>query len=412
MPNFTYTAKKMDGQIKTGSISANDRIELAHILRAEGYMLTSAEEEGKSSSINSESLQNITAKLTSFRGIPLVDKIMFTRNLAVMIGSGLAINRALTVLKEQTTNAKFKVAIADVAFNIQGGKSFADCISKHPNAFSEIYISMVRIGETAGNLEAVLNGLADQMKKDYDIISRVKGAMMYPGVIFSVMIIIGYLMMTLVVPKLTATFKDTGATLPASTQFIIFMSDVMMNYWYIAIAGAIGLIFGFRAMLKTPWGIKNFDALILKLPVIKGLSQKLNSARFCRTLGILVDSGVPIVKALEILSKTLSNYFFSTSLINASTEIQKGKTLFDSLKKYDTLYPPLVIQMIAVGEETGSLTKVLSRLAEFYEDEVNSITKNMSTIIEPIMMVIIGTGVGFFALSMITPMYSVMDNIK
>ncbi len=398
--------------MKKGILSANDRIELAHMLRAEGYSLTSAIEEGKPASFNSDSVKNFVAKLISFRGIPLVDKIMFTRNLAVMIGAGLPINRALTVLQQQTENAKFKVVIGDVAFNIQGGKSFADCVSRHPQAFSEIYVSMVRIGETAGNLESVLNGLADQMKKDYDIISRVKGAMMYPGVIFSVMIIIGYLMMTLVVPKLTATFKDTGATLPASTEFIIFMSDVMMNYWYIAIAGVIGLIVGVRAVLKTQWGIKNFDALVLKLPVIKGLSQKLNSARFCRTLGILVDSGVPIVKALEILSKTLSNYFFSQSLMETSVEIQKGKTLFDSLKKHDKLYPPLVIQMIAVGEETGSLTKVLSRLAEFYEDEVNNITKNMSTIIEPVMMVIIGTGVGFFAISMITPMYSVMDGIK
>lgn len=412
MANFTYTAKKMDGQIKTGSASANDRTELAHLLRAQGYMLTSAEEEGGSASSGSGSLKRLVARLTNFRGIPLVDKIMFTRNLAVMIGAGLPINRALTVLQEQTQNAKFKVIIGDVATNIQGGKSFAECVSRHPDAFSEIYVSMVRIGETAGNLETVLNGLADQMKKDYDIISRVKGAMMYPGVIFSVMIIIGYLMMTLVVPKLTATFKDTGATLPASTQFIIFMSDVMMNYWYLAIAAAGGFIFGIRATLKTQWGIKNFDALVLKMPVIKGLSQKLNSARFCRTLGILVDSGVPIVKALEILSKTLSNYFFSESLTTASTEIQKGKTLYESLKKYNKLYPPLVIQMIAVGEETGSLTKVLSRLAEFYEDEVNSITKNMSTIIEPVMMVIIGTGVGFFAISMITPMYSVMDSIK
>ena len=408
---FTYTAKSMDGQVKSGVLAAKDKVELAHLLRAQGYMLTLAQEEGEAGAASAGAANRFIGKITGFRGISLIDKIMFTRNLAVMIGAGLAINRALAVLAEQTENKKFKDVIAQVATGIQGGKSFADCIGRHPAAFSEIYVAMIRIGETAGNLESVLNGLADQMKKDYDVVSRVRGALMYPGVIFTVMIIIGYLMMILVVPKLTATFKDLGADLPASTAFVIFLSDFMLNYWYLAVGGAAAFIWGLRAALKTPWGKKNFDALILKMPVIKGLSQKMNSARFCRTLGILIDSGVPIVKALEILSKTLSNHFFSESLVTASSEIQKGRTLYESLRRYGKLYPPLVTQMIAVGEETGSLTKVLSRLADFYEDEVNNLTKNMSTIIEPVMMVFIGAAVGFFALSMITPMYSVLDNI-
>ncbi|MEK7493817.1 MAG: type II secretion system F family protein, partial [Patescibacteria group bacterium] len=336
---------------------------------------------------------------------------MFTRNLAVMIGAGLALNKALSVLEEQSENQKLKGIIAEVANNVQAGKSFSECIGAHPDAFPDLYVNMVRIGETAGNLEEVLNGLADQMKKDHDIVSRVRGALMYPAVIFVVMLIVGYLMMILVVPKLAATFLDIGAELPASTKVLIFLSNIMLNYWYFAIGGAIGLIYVMRLVLRTAGGKKGLDALILRMPIIKGLSRKLNSARLCRTLSILVDSGVPIVKALEILSKTLSNHYFSESLSNASLEIQKGKTLFESLKKYKGLYPPLVVQMIAVGEETGSLTKVLTKLAEFYEDEVNELTKNLSTIIEPIMMVVIGAGVGFFALSMITPMYSVMNNI-
>jgi len=185
----------------------------------------------------------------------------------------------------------------------------------------------------------------------------------------------------------------------------------MLNYWYLALAGVIGLVWGVRFLLKTQGGKKGFDTLVLRIPVIKGLSRKLNSARMCRTLGVLIDSGVPIVKALEILSRTLSNHFFSESLYRASLDIQKGKTLYESLKKHHKLYPPLVTQMIAVGEETGSLTKVLSKLADFYEEEVNNVTKNLSTIIEPVMMVFIGVAVGFFALSMITPMYSVMDSV-
>lgn len=409
MPKFLYTARSVDGEIRSGSQEAKDREDLAHILRAQGVVMTSADEEG--SVTTTGALGKMLRGAKPFRGVSLVDKIMFTRNLAVMIGAGLALNKALSVLEEQSENKNFKTIIAEVANNVQAGKSFSECIGAHPDAFSDLYVNMVRIGETAGNLEEVLNGLADQMKKDHDIVSRVRGALMYPAVIFIVMLIVGYLMMVLVVPKLAATFLDIGAELPMSTKILILLSNIMLNYWYLAIGGVIGLIYVMRLVLRTAGGKKGVDAIILRMPIIKGLSRKLNSARMCRTLGILVDSGVPIVKALEILSKTLSNHYFSESLSNAALEIQKGKTLFESLKKYSGVYPPLVMQMIAVGEETGSLTKVLSKLAEFYEDEVNELTKNLSTIIEPIMMVIIGTGVGFFALSMITPMYSVMNNI-
>ena len=409
MPKFLYTARAVDGEIRSGSQEAKDQEDLAHILRAQGIIMTSADEEGSVTTIGV--LGKMLRGAKPFRGVSLVDKIMFTRNLAVMIGAGLALNKALSVLEEQSENQKLKAIIAEVANNVQAGKAFSECIAAHPDAFPDLYVNMVRIGETAGNLEEVLNGLADQMKKDHDIVSRVRGALMYPAVIFMVMLLVGYLMMILVVPKLAATFMDIGAELPASTRVLIFMSNVMLNYWYFVIGGFVGFLYVARLVLRTAGGKKGLDALILRLPVIKGLSRKLNSARLCRTLGILVDSGVPIVKALEILAKTLSNHYFSESLSTAALEIQKGKTLFESLKKYKGLYPPLVVQMIAVGEETGSLTKVLTKLAEFYEDEVNELTKNLSTIIEPIMMVVIGAGVGFFALSMITPMYSVMDNI-
>jgi len=397
----------MDGKIKKGTLDAKDREELAHVLREQGYLVTIAEEQGSGGGL----MKQINDRLSGFRGVSLVDRIMFTRNLAVMIGAGLALNRALTVLGEQTQNKKFKNIIAQVSHDVQGGKPFSDCIAAHPKVFPELFVSMVRIGETAGNLEEVLNGLADQMKKDHDIVSRVRGALMYPAVIFSVMLVVGYLMMILVVPRLAATFADVGADLPTSTKVIIFLSTFMLHYWYVAVIGVITLIWGMRFMLNTQAGKKGFDAFILRLPVIKGLSKQMNSARLCRTLTILVDSGVPIVKALEILSHTLKNHYFSLSLQSAAKEIQKGKTLYDSLKPFANLYPPLVTQMIAVGEETGSLTKVLSKLADFYEDEVNNVTKNLSTIIEPVMMVIIGAAVGFFAVSMITPMYSVMNNI-
>lgn len=397
----------MDGQIRSGIQEAKDREDLVRVLRDQGYLLTSASSDG------GEQKRDIGGALSNLfqKKVSLVDRIMFTRNLAVMIGAGLPLNKALETLKEQVDNKKLKFSIACISENVQSGKPFSDSVAAYPEIFSNLFVNMVKIGETAGNLEEILNNLADQMKKDYDIVSRVKGALIYPGVIFSVMILVGYLMMILVVPQLSATFKELGGDLPASTQFIIWLSEAMKSYWYVAIGLVVTLVYLFRRALKTESGKKIFDTLVLKTPVIKNLSKKMNSARFCRTLGILIDSGVPIVKALEILSKTLTNHFFSESLVRASLDIQKGKTLFESLKHYEYLYPPLVTQMISVGEETGSLTKVLERLADFYEDEVNNLTKNLSTIIEPVMMVVIGAGVGFFAISMITPMYSVLNNI-
>jgi len=405
---FTYTAKSMDGQKKSGAMEAKDKNDLAALLRKDGYFLTSILDKGAKKSFD---LGAITAKLSSIRSISLVEKIMFTRNLAVMIGAGLALNKALGVLQVQTQSQKFKRIIGQIADNVQSGKPFSESLSEHPSAFSNLFVNMVKIGETAGNLEEVLNNLADQMKKDHDIVSRVKGALTYPAVILAVMLLIGYLMMVMVVPKLAATFEDLGTELPSSTKFLIFMSEIMTNYWYMALAGVIGLVYSFKILLKTEFGKKLFDSLVLRMPVISGLSKKMNSARFCRTLSTLIDSGVPIVEALKILSHTLTNHFFSESLKNAALDIQKGKTLFSSMESYGNIYPPLVTQMIAVGEETGSLTTVLVKLADFYEEEVNNTTKNLSSIIEPIIMVFIGGAVGFFALSMITPMYSVMDGI-
>src|SRR3990167_743527 len=401
---FTYSAKSIDGQIKSGKQEAKDKEELAAALRSQGFFLMSVEDGSEKKRFD---ISALLAKLNFFQKISLVERIMFTRNLAVMIGAGLALNRALTVLKMQTTSKKFQAIIAQISDDIQAGKPFSESLNRHPNVFPDLYVSMVKIGETAGNLEEVLNNLAEQMKKDHDIVSRVKGALIYPAVI----LIVGYLMMTIVVPKLSAVFLELGADLPLSTKILITMSDIMKNYLYLAAGGAVVGVYLFRMFIKTSFGKRRLDELILKMPVNKNLSKQLNSARFCRTLSTLVDSGVPIVKALEILAHTMTNTLFSDSLKNAAEEIQKGKTLFNAMEKYSGLYPPLVTQMVAVGEETGSLTKVLIKLADFYEEEVNNITKNLSTIIEPVLMVIIGAAVGFFAISMITPMYNVMNNI-
>jgi len=403
MPIFDYKIRTKAGSIKTGTQEAKTKEDLAHVFKLSGSSVISIEE--KKNEIKGK-------KSFSFsRKVSLVDKMMFTKNLAVMIGAGLSLTRALDVLAAQAKSPKFQTIIKVVSSDIQKGETLGDSMSKHSSVFPDLYVNMVKVGETAGNLQDVLNSLAVQLKKDHEIIARVKGAMMYPGIILTAMFGIGFLMMTIVVPSLAATFEDLGGELPASTQFIINLSGFLRDYWYIAILIIVVTIFATTKILKTPQGKKALDALVLKLPVFKDISKKLNSARFSRILSTLIDAGVPIVDALEILSHTLTNYFFSASVLDAKKEIQKGKQLNETLGKYGTLYPPLVIQMVEVGEETGDLTNIMSQLAEFYEEEVDNVTRNLSTIIEPILMVVIGAGVGFFAISMITPMYSILDNI-
>ncbi len=403
MPIYSYKARALDGSIKEGVLEAVSESDVAHSLASEGLRVVAI-----SGGDKKKRLKDITF---DFGSISLVEKMIFSKNLAVMMGAGLSLTKALDVLAEQAKSEKFKKIIKSISSDVQKGEQLSESMQKHKSVFSDLYISMIKVGETAGNLQEVLNSLASQMKKDHEILSRVRGALIYPGVILTAMLGVGALMMAIVVPSLSQTFEDLGVDLPATTQFVIALSDFLVGFWYIALILIIVFVFSFVKAIKTERGKKIFDKIVLKLPVIGNLSKQLNSARFSRMLATLVDAGVSIVDALGILSETLSNWYFSNSVANAAKEIQKGETLNKSLVKYKDIYPPLVIQMVEVGEETGELTNIMSQLADFYEEEVDNVTKNMSTIIEPILMIFIGVAVGFFAISMITPMYSMLDSI-
>ncbi|KKS66290.1 MAG: Type II secretion system F domain protein [Parcubacteria group bacterium GW2011_GWC2_42_6] len=328
-----------------------------------------------------------------------------------MIGAGLSLNRALDILALQTNSKKLTKVLRIISEDINKGQTFSDSLAKYPTIFSGLFVSMVRVGETGGNLEEILKLLAEQMKKDHTLRSSVRSAMIYPSVILVAMIGIGITMMIVVVPKLSSIFSDMKMELPYSTRLIIFISNFLSQHIFISaiIIIFIGASFPFAARNKN---IKKIiDAIILKLPVFSDISKKINSARFARTLGSLIEGGIPIVRGLQIVSETLTNYYFRVSLANAAEEIQKGKTLSKILKDYPHLYPPLVEQMIGVGEETGTTGDILKRLAEFYEEEVTNLTKGLASVIEPILMIIIGAAVGFFAISMLQPMYSMMEGL-
>ncbi len=355
---------------------------------------------------------SVNIKLPKFlRRVSLVEKMLFARHLSVMMKAGLSFSRSLKTISQQTKNQYFAEVISQIEKDIKKGKSLADSLEKHPKVFNELFVNMVRVGETGGNLEEILENLAEQMKKDHEIISKVRGAMVYPAVIVLAMIIIGVLMMIFVIPTLLATFQDLEVELPFTTQMIIFISDAFQNHGLVVLGVMIILTWLFMAIHKTAKGKKCFDFSLLHLPIFGTIIKKVNLARFTRTLSSLIESGISINKALNIISRTLGNTYYKESLKEATKDIQKGIDLSKIIKRYENLYPALVVNMIEVGEETGTLEGTLKQIAEFYEEEVDQVTANLSSIIEPILMMVIGAAVGFFAVSMIQPMYSLMEGI-
>lgn len=402
---FNYKARTTKGEVKTGKVVAKDKNELTKNLRSQGLILISTDEEKKSGA-------NMEIKMPKFlRRVSATDKMLFTRHLGVMLKAGLSFTRAITVLSEQTTNSYFKEVLQQIQEDVNKGSQLGESLEKHPKVFDELFVNMIKIGETGGNLEEVLDLLYLQIKKSNELISRVRGAMMYPAVIIFAMSVVGALMMIFVLPSILAIFEDMGEELPITTRILIFVSNTIQNHGVLLLLGIIGALSVLISIIRTKKGKKVFDNIILHTPTIKMIVAKINMARFCRTLSSMIASGVSIVKALEIVSRILGNTYYKESVAKAATSVQKGMILSDYFKQYPKLYQPMMLHMIEVGEETGTLEETLKQVAEFYEDDVEQVTENMSAIIEPILMLVIGAAVGVFAVSIIQPMYGIMGSM-
>jgi type IV pilus assembly protein PilC len=406
MAKFFYTAKNaVTGETSGGDMEAKDEKSLAQDLRAEGLLLTSFKEEKKETALQVKFLDR-------FMSVPLKEKMTFTRNLSVMVSSGLTISRAVQNLALQTKNKTFQKILESVNDDLQEGKTLSEGLAKYPTVFNELFVNMVYVGEVGGSLEQVLDILALQLEKENELLSKVRGALIYPAVIVVAMIGIGILMLVYILPKITGVFKDMDVQLPATTMAIMAFSDFLRNHWALSIIISVGSVIGVKMFWATSFGKRFFDFLFLHLPIVGNIIVKVNCARFARIYSSLLKSGVSVVNALTIVSKTLSNVYYKDALAEAIAEVQKGVELSKVIGKYENIFPLLVSQIVSVGEETGKTENVLQRLAEFYEEEVSQITKNMSSIIEPILMLFIGGGVGFFAVAMLQPMYSVLENIQ
>ncbi len=403
MPTFHYKIQETTGKYEEGEVVAENKYTLANQMKSEGKTVIVINEVTKK--------KWGTIEFTFLTRIKLQDKILFTKNLSAMIDAGMPLSRALDILMRQTKNAKFKKILQTIHEEITKGNSLSEALEKFPKIFSPLMISMVRVGEESGNLSESLRVVGVQLSNSYTLRKKVKGAMMYPAIVMAAMFIIGILMFMYVVPTLTATFKDLDTELPKSTQLVIFISDTLAAYPLLVFGLIFGLIIAISMASKTRKGKRFLDIIILRVPVLSKIVKDYNVALTARTLASLLSSGVGVVESLNITQDVLQNSKYKKVLASAVTDVQKGVPLSSSFIENETLYEPLVGGMLEVGEETGQLSKMLGEMAEFYENEVSQATKDLSTIIEPVLMVFIGSAVGFFAVSMITPMYSVMENV-
>jgi type IV pilus assembly protein PilC len=407
MSTYSYEAISSTGEkIEGREVAVNER-ELAHLLKARGLVLVEAKAqiEKKEGSLFSRFFEGLL-------GVSLGEKLMFIRNLKVMVGAGVTLPKALEILTLQAKQKQLKIALEDIRQKVLQGHMLSQAMETHPEVFSELFSNMVKVGEESGTLDNVLSQLALQMEKQYELKSKIQGALVYPAVILLAMIGIGVLMLVMVVPKLADTFEELKISLPVTTRFVIGLGKFLTERWYVAITLLAGATLGSWRFLKTSKGKALKDTLLSRFPVIAGIVLKTNAASTVRTLSSLIASGVPIVRSLEITSRVLGSLRFREALASCALQVIKGVKLSQALKAYTHLYPLLVVHMVEVGEETGKSAEVLSKLADFYEEEVGNATKSLASIIEPLLMLFIGGIVGFFAVSMIQPMYSILQTIQ
>lgn len=408
MPKYSFIAKSQKGETYSGTREAKDEFGLARAFRQEGHILISAKQEKERGPLSF----SLSAFLPFLNKVSLREKMIFTRNLQVMIGAGVSLPRVLNTLSHQVKSKVFKKVLSGVESQILKGESFSNALSKYPNIFSEFFCSMIRVGEESGTLENNLAILSRQAEREQELKTKIQSAMMYPMVIILAMFGVGAMMLIVVVPKLAQTFEELGVELPVTTKLVIWLGNFLVGKWYLAILILLISIFSFQTSFKIKAGRKLFSTVSLKIPVISPIVKKTNSTYMVRNLSALISAGVPLLRSLEIIANTLSNYYYQEAILKAIEKVKKGGKLSEALRPYQGLFSLTVIQMIEVGEETGETSSVLEKLGDFFEEEVATATKNLVAIIEPVLMLIIGGVVGFFAISMVQPMYSMLSSIK
>jgi len=403
MPEFLYKARDASGQMVEGVVEAISVDDASTILSDRQLSVISLTERAK------KKIYEINLE-TFFKGVKRRDIVVFSRQLAVLVAANVTIVQSLRTVAKQTTNGKLRAIISDAANDVEAGGRLSLALSKNAKIFTPFYINMIRSGETSGQVEQVLNYLADQMEKDYDMISKVKGSMYYPAFIICAMIVGGYVMMAFVVPQLTAVLNQTGGAMPLPTAILIAVSGFFASYWWeIAVVG-IGAVVAIVWYFSTPGGKRAYDTITLRLPIFGGIFQRLAVVAMVRSMKTLLDGGVDAVTALEVTADVVGNTLYRELIIMTIKEVRDGHPLSTVFLKYPKTIPPMVSQMLSVGEETGRLSEILDRLGGFYAREIDNLIGGLVTLIEPVIILIIGAAVGIMVAAIIMPMYSMSSS--
>jgi len=403
LATFAYKARSRQGEILEDEIEGNDAMSVATTLRQQGLLVIDIKEQ----SVGQKDI------LEPFKKVKLNDLVVFTRQFTTMINAGLPIVRALYVLSEQTSNKKLKETLDDVRKEVEAGLALSEALEKHPKVFSRLYTEMVRAGEIGGILDDVFLRVAGQLEKDQELRRKVKSALTYPIVVLVLAILAASFMLIFIVPIFAQMFEDLGGTLPLPTRIAMGLSDVMTSIWGVLVyAGMIGGVIFFLRWRKTENGRKAVDPAMLKIPArIGDIVQKVALARFARTLGTLSAAGVPILQSLEITATSSGNYVIEKALLKSREAIREGLPIYQPLES-EWVFPPMVTRMIAVGEETGDIDGMLAKIAQFYESEVDAAVKALTSIIEPLMIVVVGAIVGGIIVAMYLPMFQIFELIE
>jgi type IV pilus assembly protein PilC len=395
MPQFTYTARSTNGELKSATIDAPNRDEVVKQLKQQRLNIVKIDE------------GSATKKKRGGR-IKMRDIVIFTRQFSTMINAGLPLVQALDILATQSENPALKDVTRQVVFDVESGNTVADALRKHPSAFTDLYVNMVAAGEAGGILDTILMRLAVFMEKNDALIRKVKGAMIYPSVIMSVAAIAITVLLVFVIPTFKTMFDSAGIALPLPTRVVIGMSHILKTYWYVFLGVAFGIFVMVKRYYATANGKLAIDRLLLKAPVLGDVLRKSAVSRFTRTLGTLISSGVSILDGLEITAKTAGNRVIQDAIMESRASIAGGETIAAPLKK-SQVFPPMVISMIAVGEQTGGLDEMLSKIADFYDEEVDAAVSGLLALMEPVMIVFLGVVDGGMVIAMYLPIFDMVN---
>lgn len=402
MKNFKYSARDQSGKIVRGEMTAKSKVNVVESLQTQGLVVVDVSE-GLAFGLN-------RLKEVNVGGVPIKDKVVFMRQLSTMISAGLPLTQALEILQKQAGNPLFSRVLQDVLSEVQGGTSLSKAFRKNDSIFDEITINLIDAGESSGHLEEVLLRLATELEKSKKLQEKVKSAFIYPVIVVSVAIVVVIILMLVLVPAMKDIYAEFDAQLPLPTQILIAVSDFTLKFWWLVIIFVCMLIAGFKVHYDTPDGKKLYHSLLLKFPVFGELMVKIQVAQFTRVLALLMASGISIIEALRLTANSLSNINFRETVYSAKSEVEKGTPLAIPLSRNE-FFPLIVSQMVSVGEESGELDMVLNKMAEYYSDEVDTMTGNLSSLLEPFILIFLGATVGFIAIAVYTPIFNLSSVI-